>query len=128
MHFWFKEIMLCTMKRIHLSNEEKSDLEVRHSSCSNGKERDRIKAVLLRSEGWTIPLIAQVLRLHESTVIRHLDDYRVGKLTLASGGSESHLTEEQSQELITHLDEHMYDYVHDIIGYVESKWSPTQSQ
>lgn len=111
------------MKRIHLSLEEKEGLEARHSCCSNGKERDRIKAVLLRSEGWTVPMIAQALRLHSSTVIRHLDDYREGKLTLASGGSESHLTEEQTQALIAHLDEHTYHYVHDIIAYVEKKWS-----
>lgn len=111
------------MKRLHLTEAEKLALEKRHSESSNLKEGDRIKAVLLRSEGWTVPMIAQALRRHESTIIRHLEDYRAGKLTLESGGSESHLTEEQTQELITHLEEHTYHYVHDIIGYVEEKWS-----
>ncbi|MCW8397568.1 IS630 family transposase, partial [Legionella sp. PATHC038] len=115
------------MKRIHLSQVEKEGLEGKHRCCSNGKERDRIKAVLLRSESWTVLMIAQALRLHESTVIRHLDDYRAGKLTIASGGSESHLTEEQTQKLIVHLDEHTYHYVHDIIAYVEKNWSISYS-
>ena len=85
--------MLRDMKRIRLSAEEKIDLELRHSKCSGRKEGDRIKAVLLRSEGWTVPMISQALRLHESTIIRHLNDYREGKLGLESGGSTGHLSD-----------------------------------
>jgi hypothetical protein len=46
--------MLCGMKRIHLTENEKSELESRHRDSSDGKEHDRIKAVLLRSEGWWV--------------------------------------------------------------------------
>jgi hypothetical protein len=74
--------MLCGMKRIHLTENEKSELESRHRDSSDGKERDRIKAVLLRSEGWTVPMISQALRLNQSTIIRHHNDYREGKLKL----------------------------------------------
>ena len=55
------------MEKFNLTVTEKASLEQRHSGCRNGKERDHIKAVLLRSEGWTIPMIAQALRIHEST-------------------------------------------------------------
>ena len=65
--------MLCGMKRIRLTEDEKAELESRHSQCTNRKEGDRIKAVLLRSEGWTVPMISQALRLNQSTIIRHLD-------------------------------------------------------
>ena len=41
-----------------LSDEQKKDLEI----------RDRIKAVLLKSEGWKNRAIAQALRIHEETV------------------------------------------------------------
>ena len=75
------------MKRIHLSDEEKTDLESLHYSSNDGKQRDRIKAVLLRSEGWTVPMISQALRIHETTVTRYLNDYREGKLKNKSGGS-----------------------------------------
>ncbi len=56
--------MLRGMKRIRLSQEEKVDLELRHTQCTARKEGDRIKAVLLRSERWTVPMISQALHLH----------------------------------------------------------------
>ena len=62
-----------SMKRIKLSEAEKEALEYRHQHCSNAKESDRIKAVLLRSEGWTVPMIAQALRLHQTTITRHIN-------------------------------------------------------
>ena len=46
-----------------------------HYTSSDGRNRDRIKAVLLRSESWSTPMIAQALRLHETTIVRHIDDY-----------------------------------------------------
>jgi len=118
---------MTTMKRIRLTAEEKLHLEEQHHKSSNGKQRDRIKAVLLRSEGWTVPMISQALRLHETTITRHLNDYRAGKLDIESGGSQSHLSEEQTEQLVAHLDEHLYHHVHEIIDYVECKWSITYS-
>lgn len=47
------------MKKLYLTPEEKTELEMRHHACTNRKEGDRIKAVLLRSEGWTVPQISQ---------------------------------------------------------------------
>ena len=68
-------------------------LELLHQACENSKEGDRIKAILLRSEGWTVPQISQALRLHQSTVVKHAQEYKTtGKLQNKSGGSESHLT------------------------------------
>ena len=115
------------MKRLKLTDDEKSELELLHSSTANGKERDRLKAILLRSEGWTVPMIAQALRLHETTITRHINDYREGKLKSSSGGSESHLNQEQTQALIVHLEGHLYHHVHEIIEYVQAKWNVTYS-
>ncbi|MFT4059712.1 MAG: helix-turn-helix domain-containing protein [Legionella sp.] len=64
------------MKKFYLTSEEKTRLEVMHASQNNGKARDRLKAILLRSEGWTVPKISQALRLHQSTIIRHIQDYQ----------------------------------------------------
>ncbi|KTD14394.1 helix-turn-helix domain-containing protein [Legionella israelensis] len=66
------------MKRLFLTKEEKDRLEIEHSLKENGKERDRIKAILLRSEGWTVPKISQALRIHQSKIIRHIQDYQAG--------------------------------------------------
>jgi hypothetical protein len=40
--------------KIELSPELKAALELRHRKIHDGHERDRIKAVLLRSEDWGI--------------------------------------------------------------------------
>ncbi|ABU70684.1 transposase [Vibrio campbellii ATCC BAA-1116] len=66
--------MLRIMK-ITLTPQQKLQLEQTHDSTRDGRVRDRIKAVLLASEGWSQTMIAQALRIHESTVARHLSDY-----------------------------------------------------
>ena len=63
------------MKSIHLTTEQKINLEALHDASRDGRAQDRIKAVLLRSEGWSTAMIAQALRLHETTIVRHIDDY-----------------------------------------------------
>ena len=49
------------MKNIKLTAEQKIDLEALHDTSRDGRIRDRIKAVLLRSEGWSTAMIAQAL-------------------------------------------------------------------
>ena len=44
---------------------------------------------------------------------------------MASGGSTGHLSDSETQSLIAHLDAHTYHHVHDIIAYVENRWSIT---
>ena len=114
--------MLCGMKRLFLTPEEKNELEMLHQACENRKEGDRIKAILLRSEGWTVPQISQALRLHQTTIIRHIEAYKNGKLSNESGGSKGHLSEAQTQELIAHLEENLYHHNHEIILYVKARW------
>ena len=115
------------MNEIKLTSKEKSVLEARHHSCNVRKECDRIKAVLLRSEGWSIPMISKALRIHESTIIRHINDYNNGKLTINSGGSDSLLNAEQTEELINHLELTTYQSTHEIIGYVKTKYGISYS-
>lgn len=61
--------------KIVLSNEEKKALEVQHVKERDRRKADRIKSVLLRSEGWSIGRIAQALRIHNDTVSRYIADY-----------------------------------------------------
>lgn len=58
-----------------LTVETKADLEKRHKTERDGRIKDRLKAVLLSDEGWSHSLIAKALRIHESTVGDHLEDY-----------------------------------------------------
>ena len=112
------------MTNISLTAEQKSVLESRHRRVRDARECDRIKAVLLRSEGWPIKSIAQALRLSEHSISRHLDDYlRKEKLAPENGGSKSYLTLEQTQLLIEHLTEFTYAHTHQIVAYISEKWN-----
>ena len=70
------------MKRVQRTDEEKEALEFRHHYCLDSKEIDRIQAVLLRLAGWTFPIFSQSLHIQETTMTRHINDYREGKLKL----------------------------------------------
>ena len=50
--------------KIELPVQEKQALAKRHRTERDGRVRDRIKAVLLKSEGWINEAIAQALRTH----------------------------------------------------------------
>jgi transposase len=114
--------------KIELSKEEKEELEKRHRVERDGRVRDRIKAVLLNSEGWSGEEIAQALRIHQETVYDHLKDYRTQeKLRPANGGSQSFLTSAQTEELISHLEANLYTTVHGICKYVQETYAVTYS-
>lgn len=114
--------------KIELSKEDKAELEKRHRVERDGRIRDRIKAVLLFSEGWTGEEIAQALRIHPETVYEHLGEYRTQeKLAPSNGGSQSSLTKSQSEEFISHLESNLYATVQDICGYVQEIYAVTYS-
>lgn len=115
--------MLRIMNKLYLTTQQKHDLELRHRHCQDRKEGDRIKAVLLFSEGWSAEMISQALRLDRTTIHRHVNDFVNGKYSISSGGSNSFLSDEQSELLIAHLEDNTYHYVHEIIEYVENTFS-----
>ncbi|MFC3123427.1 IS630 family transposase, partial [Agaribacter flavus] len=96
----------------------------RHAKARDKRECDRIKAVLLRSEGWSLTMISQALRKSEATITRYIGDYSVKmKLKPAGGGSSSHLNIEQTKQLIAHLSEFTYQHTHQIVAYVKATWA-----
>jgi len=107
------------MKNIKLTTEQKVDLEALHDASRDGRVRDRIKAVLLRSEGWSTSMIAQALRLHETSIVRHIDDYvSKNKLTPENGGSQPYLSKTQTDEVVAHLMLKTYRCSYEIIEYI----------
>ncbi|CEK23864.1 transposase [Xenorhabdus nematophila AN6/1] len=75
-----------------------------HNTTRDSRVCDRIKAGLLAHEGWTAQRIARALRIHDSTVSRHLKDFLAQeKLPPENGGSESHLSAEHPADLIDYL-------------------------
>lgn len=107
------------MKFQPLSEAQKSDFELLHRHEKDGRVRDRIKAILLKDEGWKNRDIAQALRIHEETVRQHLTDWASDeKLKPENGGSHSKLKDTQSRALEAHLEEITYTRVMDICAYV----------
>jgi len=104
-----------------LSDEERDLLKKQHKKEKDKRICDRIKAVLLKDEGWTWMQISHALLLSEEALRLHLKDYKSSKkLKPNNGGSKEKLSFEQSQKLIEHLHAHTYLYTKDIAAYVAS--------
>lgn len=109
--------------KVTLSPQKKKELEQMHDSTRDGRVRDRIKAVLLASEGWSSAMISQALRIHETTVVRHINDYlQSEKLKPENGGSQSRMSTAQTMQLIEHLAENTYFHTHQIVAHVEAEF------
>ena len=59
-----------------LSEDERNKLKAEHKKERDGRVRDRIKAILLRDEGWTWMQIAHALLLREETIRGHIKEYQ----------------------------------------------------
>lgn len=108
---------------LELSKEEKERLEREHKKARDRRVADRIKAVLLHSEGWSQLQISQALRIRPETVHDHLEDYRQSKkLKPENGGSDSFLSSNQTTSLIKHLETVTYLRVEEICAYIEQTY------
>lgn len=109
--------------QIKLTTEQKAELETCHRTERDKQVCDRIKAVLLRDEGWRIGRIAQALRLHNDTISRYIQDYlQTQKLAPHYPGSGEKLNDEQSQALTVHLEDKTYMTVAAICAYVKASY------
>lgn len=107
--------------KIIISPEEKQSLELKHSQEKDHRKADRIKCVLLRSEGWSLSQIAQALRLHNDTVSSYVSDYlNHNNLDFNYKGSKPQLSDSQTTQLIKHLEANLYTKVIEIVDYVKS--------
>lgn len=103
-----------------LNDHERATLRTQHKQERDKRVADRIKAVLLYDDGWSPQQIAKVLLISDQAIRDHIDDYKIAKkLTIESGGSDEKLSKQQSEQLETHLQEHTYLYVKDIVAYVQ---------
>jgi transposase len=107
-----------------LSYEMRAELLGRHRKERDRRVADRIKAVLLRDDGWTHAAIAEALFLTEEAIRKHLKGYeKYGKLKPENGGSSGFLNEKDTAELLAHLDENLYVKVAEICAHVQEKYA-----
>lgn len=110
--------------KIFITDQQKAELERLHDSSRDGRVRDRIKAILLASEGWSSAMIAQALRLHQTTVDHHISEFlNKGKLKPENGGSDSKLSAEQTAFLISQLTDNLFHHARDVIAFVARTWN-----
>lgn len=103
-----------------LSQTERETLQAQHKKERDKRICDRIKAILLCDEGWTIPQIAHILLLSDEAIRQHILDYKsLHKLKPENGGSVSKLSHQQTSKLLEHLQKTTYLYTKDIVLYVE---------
>jgi len=115
--------------KIPLTKAQKIHLEEQHKTEHDGRIRDRIKAVLLSDRRWSYKQIAQALLIHETTVWAHFNDYlREDKLKPSSGGSRSKLDNQQTEELIAHLEQNTYPSTKEIIKHVQLTYEVSYTQ
>ncbi len=110
--------MLRQMK-VTLTDAQKRLLKSQHNSTCDGRVRDRVKAVIHSSNGWTAKEIADALLIHETTVVRYLQSE---KLKPENGGSQSRLSATQTMQLIEHLTEKTYFHTRQIVSYVKGEF------
>jgi len=112
------------MAHLFLSPEVRSQLLRQHKKERDGRVKDRIKAVILRDDDWSLEAIAEALLTSHEGVRQHLRDYAAsGKLKPENGGSQSFLSEKQTADLLSHLDAHLYVKVSEICAYVHATFA-----
>lgn len=107
-----------------LTDEKRKELRAAHRKERDRRVADRIKAVILKDQGWPCNKIAVALMLDQETINEHIKSYlKNQKLKPENGGSECKLKNEQLTELIKHLDEFTYTKTKDICIYIKKKYS-----
>ena len=115
---------------IKLTVAQKTFLEAELKKAREASERNRLCVILGHDDGLSISELARVLRLSPATVCNYLKDYESNQKTKhdPKGGTESKLTEEQSQSLSRHLAEITYLKVKQICAYVKENYGVAYSR
>jgi transposase len=110
------------MKR--LSHEEKLELEALLKKSRDIDERTRLCVILGYDDEISKVSLARTLRIHPQTVDKYLKEYDRNKKTRGGprGGSDPKLSEEESKELIDHLQKTTYLKVRAICCYVKKRY------
>jgi transposase len=120
------------MKTYTLPDKELLKLWAAHRLEKRKREADRIKAVYLLGEGWSVEKVCQALLMTENTVRHYFEVYEEGGLkellVTQYEQKRSYLTEKELQVLEAHLEQVVYLRVKDIVFYVKQTFKVTYSK
>ncbi|MDR0656520.1 MAG: IS630 family transposase [Treponema sp.] len=109
-------------KEFYLNDEDRIILEEFHRACLDKKTADKIKAILLLSQGFTYAEIEKILLLDERTLNRYKQLYKSegidGLVANNYQGSRYKLSDDQIKELQQELDSKIYRTSEEICEYV----------
>ena len=100
------------MVKIQLTEAERSELRKTHKGLRDAKSRDRIKAILMLDDRYTLAEIAKGLLLEEKTIRRWRDRYLSRKdltdyLLSECRGYEGKLSREQKDAITEHVENNL---------------------
>jgi len=113
-----------------LSIDEKAELEKQLKTAKDCFERNRLCVILGYDEGMSKVTLSHTLRISGHTVDSYLREYDSQNKTGSSprGGSESKLSQDQTESLLKHLLEKTYLKVKGIIAYVHDQYGVKYSR
>jgi transposase len=119
------------MNNFQLTPVEIAAFRTIHKTLRDRRLADRIKAIVLLNNNWSVAEVAQVLLVDEKTIYNWIEKYQQGGkeelLTFFYKGKACSLTEQQQEDLAKHLDEHTYLASKDIRHYVKKKYNVAYS-
>jgi transposase len=114
------------MKDFELNSEEIQSLKKIHRRTKEKWAADRIKAIILLGSGWTFGETAEILLLDDQTLRTYVKLFREDGLERLTNrwfkGSFSKLTNEELEQLKTHLVEVTYLTVTEVVAYVKKAY------
>lgn len=119
---YFVDIKILDMKR--LTSSQRSDVEHKLKHPKDYYERNRLCVILGYDESISVQHLAKTLRISPLTVQEYLREYDSQNKTESSprGGSESKLSQDQTESLLNHLLEKTYLKAKEIIAYVRDQY------
>jgi transposase len=115
-----------------LTDEERAEITGRYKTEKNPRFRERLHCLLLKDQGYTNTLVAQILLVCLDTITDWLNRYQDGGLEalcrLETGGGESFLSAEQLGLLQVELDKHIFQTAKQICAWVDEQFGVTYSQ
>ena len=112
-----------------LSFSDRKLLLFEHKHETDGRMRDRYKAILLLDQGWSYQKIAEALLINQNTIRRYFEAFQEGGIDtlilLKYQGRPAQLSEIQQEQLKDHLRENIYLSASQVQSYIEKAFSIT---
>ena len=112
-----------------LTSSERKLLFAEHKRETDGRIRDRYKAILLLDQGWSYRKIAEALLINQNSIRRYFAAFQEGGIDtlilLNYHGRPSQLSEIQQEQLKDHLRENIYLSASQVRSYIEKVFSIT---